>query len=31
MLGVAPPEHDVRGRILVLLVHGMGAGIFGSH
>jgi hypothetical protein len=29
MLGVAPPEHDVRGRILVLLIHGIGAGVFG--
>jgi hypothetical protein len=29
MLGVAPPEHDVRGRILILLIHGIGAGVFG--
>jgi hypothetical protein len=28
MLGVAPPEHDVRGRILYLLIYGMGAGVF---
>ncbi|WP_420128885.1 hypothetical protein [Longimicrobium sp.] len=29
MLGVAPPEHDARGHILVLLVHGMGATVLG--
>lgn len=29
MLGIAPPEHDVRGRILVLLIHGIGVTILG--
>lgn len=28
MVGVAPPEHDIRGRILVLLIYGCGAAAF---
>lgn len=30
MLGVAPPEHDVGGRILILLMHAFGVVILGA-